>query len=67
MTKEKLAELVTSEESTEDDSDESDIWVMPNNRKNMSAKRKKNDPALLNCSKKKHASEEVYLSLFYFV
>jgi hypothetical protein len=66
-TREKLAELAASEESTEDDADEIENWVMPNNRKSTSTKRKRNNPVLLNCSKKKHASEEVYLGLFYFV
>jgi hypothetical protein len=54
--RETLYELVTSEESTEDDFDESDNWVMPKNWKN--AKKRRITPAVLNSGKKKHASEE---------
>jgi hypothetical protein len=54
--REKLSEPDTSEESTEDDSDERDNWVMPKNWKN--AKKRRITPAVLNSGKKKHASEE---------
>lgn len=59
--RDKFPQLVVSEESSEDDSDESDNWVMPKS----STKRKINNPAAR--SKKKHTSEEVCLGLFYFL
>ncbi|KDR14894.1 hypothetical protein L798_11113 [Zootermopsis nevadensis] len=51
--RDKFPQLVASEESSEDDSDESDNWVMPKT----STKRKINNPAAR--SKKKHTSEEM--------
>jgi hypothetical protein len=61
ITREKYDELVASDESSEDDSDESDNWVMPNSRKNRTIKRRKINPVQPNSSKKQHTSEAVRL------
>jgi hypothetical protein len=61
ITREKFDELVTSDESSEDDSDESDNWVMPKSRKNKSIKRKRMNLVHSNSFKKQHTSEEVYI------
>lgn len=64
--REKYDELVTSDESSEDDSDESDNWVMPKSRKSRSIKRKKMNLVPPNSLKKQHTSEEVHIGLFIF-
>jgi hypothetical protein len=61
ITREKYDGLVTSEESSEDDSDESDNWVMPKSRKNKSIKRKRMNLVHSNSFKKQHTSEEVHI------
>jgi hypothetical protein len=63
IAREKHDELVTSDESSEDDCDESDNWVMPKSRKNRSIKRKRMNFVHLNSSKKQHTSEEVCIGL----
>jgi hypothetical protein len=57
--REKYDDLCASDESSEDDSDESDNWVMPKSRKNRSIKRRKINPVHLNSFKKEHTSEAV--------
>jgi hypothetical protein len=63
ITREKFDELVTSDEPSEDDSDDSDNWVMPKRRKSRSRKRKRMNLAPPNSFKKQHTSEEVHIGL----
>jgi hypothetical protein len=61
--REKYDDLVTSDELSEDDSDESDNWVMPKSRKSRSIKRKRMNLVTPNSLKKQHTSEEVHIGL----